>query len=105
MFLQNIPYNTLVVIRTIIIITFLIIMFMATLKERRKWITFLYAVLGLILTIVCILIIPKEISSGINYTTSIIIGVVAAICTAMWAVIFGKNSMIIRREESGIIVD
>lgn len=100
MFLQNIPYTILSIIRNIIIIIFLVIMFLTTLKESRKWVCLTYVALGLTLTIVCMLIIPKEIAAGISYTISIIIGIVAAICTAIWAARFGNNLMFqIRRKK------
>lgn len=92
MFLQNVSYDTLSVLRTFIVIIFLIIMFVATLREKRRWLNLTYALLGLTLTIVCILIIPKEVASGISHRMSIIIGVVAAVCTSVWAVLFGKNT-------------
>lgn len=101
MFLQNIPYNVLSTVRNVIIIIFLVIMFLTTLRESRKWVCLTYVVLGLILTIVCILIIPKEITAGISYNMSIIIGVVSAICTAIWAARFGNKLIfqIRKREE------
>lgn len=91
MFFDNISYNILSIIRNTIIIIFLVIMFLTTLKENRKWICLTYLALGLVLTIVCILIIPKEIISNINYTMSIIIGITSTICTAIWAARFGKD--------------
>ena len=101
MFLQNISYNVLSTVRNTIIIIFLIIMFLTTLRESRKWVCLTYVVLGLILTIVCILIIPKEIAANIGCNISIIIGIVSAICTVIWATKFGNNLIFqIRRKKN-----
>lgn len=100
MFLQNISYDFLSLVRSIIIIVFLVIMFVTTLRETRKWVCLAYVILGLILTIVCILAIPKEIVADKSYNVSIIIGILAATCTAIWSIRFGNNLIFKSREES-----
>lgn len=92
MFLEKLPYATLTTMETIIIIAFVAVMMIATFNERRTWILLTYTVLGFILTVVCVLQISIEVKNGISeYHTSVLMAVVAALCTTMWAILYGTR--------------
>lgn len=92
MFLERIPYTTLSSMETIIIIAFVTVMMIATFNERRTWILLTYTVLGFILTVVSMLQISIEVKNGISeYHTSVLMAVVAALCTTMWAILYGTR--------------
>lgn len=98
MFLERISYNTLTTIETIVIIVFVAMMLIATLSERRTWLLLTYTVMGFILTVVCVLQISIEVANGnAAYHTSILMSIIAALCTTIWAVMYGIRRRYRRR--------
>ena len=98
MFLERISYNTLTTIETIVIIVFVAMMLIATLSERRTWLLLTYTILSFILTVVCVLQISVEVANeSIAYHTSIMMSIIAALCTTIWAVLYGIRRRNYRR--------
>lgn len=98
MFLERISYNTLTTIETIVIIVFVAMMLIATLSERRTWLLLTYTILSFILTVVCVLQISVEVANeSAAYHTSILMSIIAALCTTIWAVMYGIRRRYRRR--------
>jgi predicted membrane protein len=98
MFLERISYNTLTTIETIVIIVFVAMMLIATLSERRTWLLLTYTIMGFILTVVCVLQISVEVANeSASYHTSILMSIIAALCTTIWAVMYGIRRRYRRR--------
>ena len=98
MFLEKLPYATLTTMETIIIIAFVTIMMFATLRERRTWLLLTYTILGFLLTVVSVLQISVEVANErAAYHTSIAMSIVAALCTTIWAVLYGIRRRNYRR--------
>ena len=98
MFLERISYNTLTTIETIVIIVFVTMMLIATLSERRTWLLLTYTILSFILTVVCVLQISVEVANeSAAYHTSILMSIIAALCTTIWAVMYGIRRRYRRR--------
>ena len=98
MFLEKIPYGTLSTIETVLLITFVAIMMVATLNEKRTWLLLTYTIMGFILTVVCVLQISVEVADGNSaYHTSILMAIIAALCTTIWAVLYGLRRRNYRR--------
>ncbi|MEE1531389.1 MAG: hypothetical protein UGE22_05205 [Clostridia bacterium] len=98
MFLERISYNTLTTIETIVIIVFVAMMLIATLSERRTWLLLTYTIMGFILTVVCVLQISIEVANGnAVYHTSILMSIIASLCTTIWAVMYGIRRRYRRR--------
>lgn len=90
MFLERISYGTLTTIEAIVIIAFVAIMMFSSLNERRTWLLLTYTILGFLLTVVCVLQISIEVANGnAEYHTSILMSIIAALCTTVWAVLYG----------------
>lgn len=98
MFLEKIPYGTLTTIETVLLITFVVIMMVATLNEKRTWLLLTYTIMGFILTVVCVLQISVEVANeSTAYHTSIAMAIIAALCTTIWAVLYGVRRRNYRR--------
>ena len=98
MFLERISYNTLTTIETIVIIVFVAMMLIATLSERRTWLLLTYTIMGFILTVGCVLQISVEVANeSASYHTSILMSIIAALCTTIWAVMYGIRRRYRRR--------
>lgn len=90
MFLEKLSYETLTTIETIVIIVFVAMMLIATLRERRTWLLLTYTILGFLLTVVCVLQISVEVANeSADYHTSIAMSIIAAFCTTIWAILYG----------------
>ena len=101
MFLERISYNTLTTIETIVIIVFVAMMLIATLSERRTWLLLTYTILSFILTVVCVLQISVEVANeSTEYHTSIIMSIIAALCTTIWAVLYGLRKREYKRRRT-----
>ena len=101
MFLERISYNTLTTIETIVIIVFVAMMLIATLSERRTWLLLTYTILSFILTVVCVLQISVEVANeSAAYHTSIIMSIIAALCTTIWAVLYGLRKREYKRRRT-----
>lgn len=101
MFLERISYNTLTTIETIVIIAFVAMMLIATLSERRTWLLLTYTIMGFILTVVCVLQISIEVANGnAVYHTSILMSIIAALCTTIWAVLYGLRKREYKRRRT-----
>lgn len=98
MFLEKISYQSLTTIETIVIIAFVAMMLIATLNERRTWLLLTYTILSFILTVVCVLQISMEVANeSAAYHTSIAMSIIAALCTTIWAVMYGIRRRYRRR--------
>ena len=98
MFLEKIPYGTLSTIETVLLITFVVIMMVVTLSEKRTWLLLTYTIIGFMLTVVCVLQISVEAANGsAAYHTSIVMSIIAALCTTVWAVLYGIRRKNYRR--------
>ena len=101
MFLERISYNTLTTIETIVIIAFVAMMLIATLSERRTWLLLTYTILSFILTVVCVLQISVEVANeSAAYHTSILMSIIAALCTTIWAVLYGLRKREYKRRRT-----
>jgi hypothetical protein len=101
MFLERISYNTLTTIETIVIIVFVAMMLIATLSERRTWLLLTYTILSFILTVVCVLQISVEVANeSAAYHTSILMSIIAALCTTIWAVLYGLRKREYKRRRT-----
>ena len=101
MFLERISYNTLTTIETIVIIVFVAMMLIATLSERRTWLLLTYTILSFILTVVCVLQISVEVANeSAAYHTSIMMSIIAALCTTIWAVLYGLRKREYKRRRT-----
>lgn len=101
MFLEKLPYETLTTMETIILIVFVAIMMLATLNESRTWLLLTYTIMGFILTVVCVLQISIEVTNdNAAYHTSILMSVIAAFCTTIWAVLYGLRRRDYRRKQT-----
>ena len=101
MFLERISYNTLTTIETIVIIVFVAMMLIATLSERRTWLLLTYTILSFILTVVCVLQISVEVANeNAAYHTSILMSIIAALCTTIWAVLYGLRKREYKRRRT-----
>lgn len=101
MFLEKISYNTLTTIETIVIIVFVAMMLIATLSERRTWLLLTYTILSFILTVVCVLQISVEVANeSAAYHTSILMSIIAALCTTIWAVLYGLRKREYKRRRT-----
>lgn len=101
MFLEKLPYEALTTMETIILIVFVTIMMLATLNESRTWLLLTYTIMGFILTVVCVLQISIEVTNGNSaYHTSILMSVIAAFCTTIWAVLYGLRRRDYRRKRT-----
>ena len=101
MFLERISYNTLTTIETIVIIVFVAMMLIATLSERRTWLLLTYTILSFILTVVCVLQISVEVANeSAAYHTSILMSIIAALCTTIWAVPYGLRKREYKRRRT-----
>lgn len=101
MFLERISYNTLTTIETIVIIVFVAMMLIATLRERRTWLLLTYTILSFILTVVCVLQISVEVANeSAAYHTSILMSIIAALCTTIWAVLYGLRKREYKRRRT-----
>ena len=101
MFLERISYNTLTTIETIVIIVFVAMMLIATLSERRTWLLLTYTIMGFILTVVCVLQISVEVANeSAAYHTSILMSIIAALCTTIWAVLYGLRKREYKRRRT-----
>ena len=90
MFLEKIPYDVLTFMETFILIVFIVITMITTLNERRTWLLLTYTIMGFILTVVCVLQISIEVANeSATYHTSILMSIIAALCTTIWAVMYG----------------
>ena len=98
MFLETLPYDVLTFMETFILIVFIVITMITTLNERRTWLLLTYTVMGFILTVVCVLQISIEVANGNTaYHTSILMSIIAALCTTIWAVMYGIRRRYRRR--------
>lgn len=98
MFLEKIPYDVLTFMETFILIVFIVITMITTLNERRTWLLLTYTIMGLILTVVCVLQISIEVANGnAVYHTSILMSIIASLCTTIWAVMYGIRRRYRRR--------
>ena len=98
MFLEKLPYDVLTFMETFILIVFIVITMITTLNERRTWLLLTYTVMGFILTVVCVLQISIEVANGnATYHTSILMSIIAALCTTIWAVMYGIRRRYRRR--------
>ena len=98
MFLEKLPYDVLTFMETFILIVFIVITMITTLNERRTWLLLTYTVRGFILTVVCVLQISIEVANGnAAYHTSILMSIIAALCTTIWAVMYGIRRRYRRR--------
>ena len=101
MFLERISSNTLTTIETIVIIVFVAMMLIATLSERRTWLLLTYTILSFILTVVCVLQISVEVANeSAAYHTSILMSIIAALCTTIWAVLYGLRKREYKRRRT-----
>ena len=101
MFLERISYNTLTTIETIVIIVFVAMMLIATLSERRTWLLLTYTILSFILTVVCVLQISVEVANeSAAYHTSILMSIIAALCTTILAVLYGLRKREYKRRRT-----
>ena len=101
MFLERISYNTLTTIETIVIIVFVAMMLIATLSEGRTWLLLTYTILSFILTVVCVLQISVEVANeSAAYHTSILMSIIAALCTTIWAVLYGLRKREYKRRRT-----
>ena len=101
MFLERISYNTLTTIETIVIIVFVAMMLIATLSERRTWLLLTYTILSFILTVVCVLQISVEVANeSAAYHTSILMSIIAVLCTTIWAVLYGLRKREYKRRRT-----
>lgn len=101
MFLERISYNTLTTIETIVIIVFVAMMLIATLSERRTWLLLTYTILSFILTVVCVLQISVEVANeSAAYHTSILMSIIASLCTTIWAVLYGLRKREYKRRRT-----
>ena len=101
MFLERISYNTLTTIETIVIIVFVAMMLIATLSERRTWLLLTYTILSFILTVVCVLQISVEVANeSAAYHTSILMSIIASLCTPIWAVLYGLRKREYKRRRT-----
>lgn len=98
MFLEKIPYDVLTFMETFILIVFIVITMITTLNERRTWLLLTYTIMGFILTVVCVLQISVEVANeSASYHTSILMSIIAALCTTIWAVMYGIRRRYRRR--------
>lgn len=98
MFLEKIPYDVLTFMETFILIVFIVITMITTLNERRTWLLLTYTIMGFILTVVCVLQISIEVANeSATYHTSILMSIIAALCTTIWAVMYGIRRRYRRR--------
>ena len=98
MFLEKIPYDVLTFMETFILIVFIVITMITTLNERRTWLLLTYTIMGFILTVVCVLQISIEVANGnAVYHTSILMSIIASLCTTIWAVMYGIRRRYRRR--------
>lgn len=101
MFLEKIPYDVLTFMETFILIVFIVITMITTLNERRTWLLLTYTIMGFILTVVCVLQISIEVANGnAVYHTSILMSIIAALCTTIWAVLYGLRKREYKRRRT-----